>query len=159
MFASEAFIGVRPSSLVDYLVIASPVGPYFSAGFTPVSIWVDRDYHRVGPGGTGAAKCGGNYAASLLPQQTAAANDCEQVCFLDAATNSYIEELGGMNTFFVTADGAIHTPRLSGTILEGITRSSILQLAESRGRTVHERDITLTEVLDGIQGGGVTEVF
>ncbi|MPV50364.1 branched-chain amino acid aminotransferase [Pseudactinotalea sp. HY160] len=159
MFASESFIGVRPSGEVEYLVIASPVGPYFSAGFTPVSIWVDRDFHRVGPGGTGAAKCGGNYAASLLPQRIAAENGCEQVCFLDAGTNSRIEELGGMNTFFVTADGAIHTPRLSGTILEGITRSSILQVAEQTGRQVRERDITLTEVLDGLGSGEVTEVF
>ncbi len=159
MFASEAFIGVRSSAEVDYLVIASPVGPYFSAGFTPVSIWVDRDFHRVGPGGTGSAKCGGNYAASLLPQRIAAENGCEQVCFLDAATGTRIEELGGMNTFFVTADGAIHTPRLSGTILEGITRSSILQVARSQGRTVHERDIALTEVLEGIESGEVSEVF
>ena len=159
MFASERFIGVRSAHKVDYIVIASPVGPYFAAGFTPVSIWVERDFNRAGPGGTGAAKFGGNYAASLLPQQVAAQNGCDQVCFLDAATGTRIEELGGMNTFFVTADGALHTPALSGTILEGITRSSIIEFARARGREVHEREITLDEVRNGIESGEIVEVF
>ena len=159
MFASEKFIGVRPSQQVEYLVIASPVGPYFPSGFTPVSIWVERDYSRAGPGGTGAAKFGGNYAASLLPQKLAAEKGCDQVCFLDAATGSKIEELGGMNTFFVTADGALHTPELSGSILHGITRSSIIEFARAQGREVHEREITLQEVREGVSGGDIVEVF
>ena len=159
MFASEAFLGVRSARRVDYLVIASPSGPYFTTGFTPVSIWVAEDYHRSGPGGTGAAKCGGNYAASLLPQREAYEQGCEQVCFLDAATNTRLEELGGMNMFVVTADGAVHTPALTGTILEGVTRSSILRLLAEAGREVHERPITLTEVKDGVTSGAISEMF
>jgi branched-chain amino acid aminotransferase len=159
MFASEAFLGVRPSRVVDYLLIASPVGPYFAGGVRPVSIWVDEAYHRAGPGGTGAAKCGGNYAASLLPQQEAYGRGCEQVCFLDAATGTNLEELGGMNVMVVHRDGTVVTPALSGTILEGVTRSSILTLLREGGHTVVERDVPLTELLDGLRTGEVTEVF
>jgi branched-chain amino acid aminotransferase len=159
MFASEAFLGVRAARRVEYLVIASPSGPYFTSGFTPVSIWVAEEYHRAGPGGTGAAKCGGNYAASLLPQQQAHEHGCQQVCFLDAATNTYLEELGGMNMFIVTADGAVHTPTLTGTILEGVTRQSILQLVTDAGHEVHERAITLEEVKAGVASGEIAEVF
>ncbi len=159
MFASETFLGVRSSLEVEFLVIASPVGPYFSSGVQPVSIWVATDYHRAGPGGTGSAKCGGNYAASLLPQQVAYDNGCEQVCFLDAATNTNLEELGGMNVFVVFADGRIATPEQSGTILEGITRSSVLTLLAEDGRPVEERPIPLAEVQVGIADGTITEVF
>ena len=159
MFASERFLGVRPSRLVEYMVIASPVGPYFTHGFTPVSIWVANDFHRSGPGGTGAAKCGGNYAASLLPQQVAYDNGCEQVCFLDAATGTLLEELGGMNMFVVGSDGSVSTPALTGTILEGVTRDSIIQLLADAGRRVDERSITLQELKDGIRSGEVAEVF
>lgn len=159
MFAAERFLGVRPSRFVDYMVIASPVGPYFTTGFTPVSIWVAEDFHRAGPGGTGAAKCGGNYAASLLPQQVAYNNGCEQVCFLDAATGTTIEELGGMNVFVVSADGRVSTPALTGTILEGVTRASIIQLLADAGREVEERTITLAALEAGITAGEVVEVF
>lgn len=159
MFASERFLGVRPARFVDYMVIASPVGPYFTTGFTPVSIWVAEDFHRAGPGGTGAAKCGGNYAASLLPQQVAYNNGCDQVCFLDAATGTTVEELGGMNVFVVGADGVVSTPTLTGTILEGVTRASILQLLRDAGRTVEERTITLAALQEGIRSGAVAEVF
>src|SRR5699024_9597076 len=110
MFASEAFLGVRPAHRVEYLVIASPSGPYFTSGFNPVSIWVSTDFHRAGPGGTGSAKCGGNYAASLLPQQQAAEHGCSQVCFLDAATGTLLEGLGGVNVFFVDSGGGVHHP-------------------------------------------------
>jgi branched-chain amino acid aminotransferase len=159
MFASERYLGVRPGQFVDYMVIASPVGPYFTHGFKPVSIWVAQDYHRAGPGGTGAAKCGGNYAASLLPQQVAYSRGCEQVCFLDAATSSVIEELGGMNVFVVESDGSVSTPALTGTILEGVTRASIIQLLLDAGRAVKEREISLAEIQDGIRSGAVAEVF
>ena len=159
MYASEPFLGVRPSRQAEFLVIASPVGPYFSGGVKPVSIWVAQDYHRAGAGGTGAAKCGGNYAASLLPQQEAQAKGFDQVCFLDASTNTAIEELGGMNVFFVKADGSVHTPELSGSILEGVTRSSILQLLGDRGHEIVERRILLSEVRDGLRDGSITEVF
>lgn len=159
MYASEVFLGVRSAREVEFLVIASPVGPYFSGGVQPVSIWVTTEYHRAGPGGTGAAKCGGNYAASLLPQQIAYDNGCEQVCFLDARTGTYLEELGGMNVFVVLADGRIATPEQSGTILEGITRSSVLTLLAEEGREVEERPIALAELRAGIEDGTVAEVF
>ncbi|WP_297081975.1 branched-chain amino acid aminotransferase [uncultured Demequina sp.] len=159
MFASEAFLGVRPAHVIDYLLIASPVGPYFPGGVKPVSIWVAQGFHRAGPGGTGDAKCGGNYAASLLPQQQAAAHGCQQVLFLDAREGRFLEELGGMNVFVVRRDGTIETPRLTGTILEGITRFSVIQQLEDDGRKVVEKDITLAEVRDGVESGDIAEVF
>ena len=126
MFASERFLGVRPGQHVTYSVIASPAGAYFPGGVKPVSIWLSTEYARAGAGGTGAAKCGGNYASSLLPQQEAAEHGCAQVAFLDSAEHSWVEELGGMNLYFVQSDGSIVTPSLSGSILEGITRDSIM---------------------------------
>ena len=159
MYASETFLGVRPAREVEYLVIASPVGPYFASGVKPVAIWVVQDYHRAGPGGTGSAKCGGNYAASLLPQQEANAQGCEQVCFLDATTNTELEELGGMNIFVVRSDGSVSTPPLNGSILQGVTRSSVLTLLGEAGRDVTERPIPLAELRAGLQDGSVTEVF
>ncbi|WP_062079366.1 branched-chain amino acid aminotransferase [Demequina globuliformis] len=159
MFASESFLGVRPAHVMDYLLIASPVGPYFSGGVKPVSIWVAQGYHRAGPGGTGDAKCGGNYAASLLPQQQAFENGCQQVLFLDAKDGRYLEELGGMNVFVVRKDGTVETPRLTGTILEGITRSSVIQLLDDDSRKVVEKDITLDEIRAGVDSGDIAEVF
>lgn len=159
MFASEAFLGVRPAHTIDYLMIASPVGPYFPGGVKPVSIWVAQGYHRAGPGGTGAAKCGGNYAASLLPQMQAYDNGCQQVLFLDAKDGRFLEELGGMNVFVVRRDGTIETPRLTGTILEGITRYSVLTLLEDDNRKVVERDITLDEIRTGVDSGDIAEIF
>jgi branched-chain amino acid aminotransferase len=159
MYGSERFLGVRPSLTAEFLVIASPVGPYFVNGVQPVSIWVAQDYHRVGAGGTGAAKCGGNYAASLLPQQEAHERGCEQVCFLDATTNSVLEELGGMNVFVVHADGGVSTPELTGSILEGVTRSSVIRLLTDAGHEVAERRITLAELRAGLEDGSVAEVF
>ena len=159
LYASERFLGVRPSLEADFLVIASPVGPYFAGGVKPVSIWVAQDYHRAGAGGTGAAKFGGNYAGSLLPQQVAHAKGFDQVCFLDAATGTTLEELGGMNVFVVEADGRVSTPELTGTILEGVTRSSILRLLADAGHEVAERRIPLDEVRAGLADGRVAEVF
>jgi branched-chain amino acid aminotransferase len=159
MFAAESFIGVRAAHEVSYHVIASPVGAYFKGGVAPVSIWVDQVYHRAGPGGTGAAKCGGNYAASLVSQELAYQHGCEQVLFLDAASATTVEELGGMNVVVVMDDGALVTPPTSGTILEGVTRASILQLARDQGREVVERPVALAELLDGVRAGAVAEVF
>jgi len=159
MYASESFLGVRPSLEAEFLVIASPVGPYFAGGVKPVAIWVDQEYHRAGAGGTGAAKCGGNYAASLLPQQQAYDKGFEQVCFLDASTNTEVEELGGMNVFAVRADGSAVTPPVSGSILEGVTRSSILQLLTDAGHEVSERPLPLAELRAGLADGSVREVF
>ena len=158
-FASEPFLGVHPARVIDYYAIASPSGAYFTGGLTPISIWVSSDYHRAGRGGTGAAKTGGNYAGSLLPQQIAAEQGCDQVCFLDDVTQTNIEELGGMNLMVVDADGTVRTPRLTGTILEGSTRSAILRLLSDAGRAVVEDTISLAGLLDSIRSGAVTEVF
>ncbi len=159
MFASEVFLGVRPSQHVTYSVIASPAGAYFAEGVKPVDIWLSSEYTRAGTGGTGAAKCGGNYAASLLPQQEAYANGCAQVAFLDSLEHRWVEELGGMNLYFVQSDGSIVTPELSGSILEGITRDSILTLARDLGHDVIERRISIDEWRDGVADGSIAEVF
>jgi branched-chain amino acid aminotransferase len=159
MFASEVFLGVRPSATVEFMVIASPVGSYFTSGVKPVSIWLSTEYTRAAPGGTGAAKCGGNYAASLAPMVEAASHGCDQVCFLDAREQRYVEELGGMNLYFVHRDGTLVTPELSGTILEGVTRSSIMELAKEEGLGVEERRFDIAEWREGVASGEITEVF
>ena len=159
MFASEPFLGVRAPHEVDYCVIASPSGPYFPGGVKPVSIWVEDKWFRTGPGGTGFAKCGGNYAASLLGEYTGIDHGCEQVCFVDAATKTYLEELGGMNMMVVHKDGHVETPSLTGNILPGVTRRSLIQLMQDRGIDVVETMIKLTDLLDDIKSGEVTEVF
>ena len=159
MFASEPFLGVRAPHEVDYCVIASPSGPYFPGDVKPVSIWVEDKWFRTGPGGTGFAKCGGNYAASLLGEYTGIDNGCEQVCFVDAATKTYLEELGGMNMMVVHKDGHVETPSLTGNILPGVTRRSLIQLMQDRGIDVVETMIKLTDLLDDIKSGEVTEVF
>jgi branched-chain amino acid aminotransferase len=159
MFATEAFLGVRPAKRVTYCCIASPAGPYFASGVSPVSIWISTAYSRAAPGGTGAAKCGGNYAASLIAQQEAAGQGCDQVMFADAAERCWLEELGGMNVYLVTTDNELITPELTGSILEGVTRDSILALAPEFGLTPVERRIAIDELLDGVGSGKVTELF
>jgi branched-chain amino acid aminotransferase len=124
-----------------------------------VSIWLSRDYTRAAFGGTGSAKCGGNYAASLAAQQEAIAHGCDQVCFLDAVDRRWVEELGGMNLYFVHGDGTLVTPELTGTILEGITRDSILTLAAEQGLKVVERKVSVEEWKDGVASGQIREVF
>jgi len=158
MFASEPFLGVRAADQVEFLVIASPAGSYFAGGVHPVAIWVDGDYHRAAPGGTGGVKAGGNYAASLLPQQLASAKGFDQVLYL-SASNDGVEELGGMNLIVVRKDGTVETPPLTGSILEGVTRDSLLQLARDRGHEVVERKFTLAELVEGIESGDVAELF
>ena len=159
MFASEAFLGVRPAAQVTYCVIASPAGPYFAGGIKPVSIWLSSDYVRAAPGGTGSAKCGGNYAASLAAQVEASENGCDQVAFLDGLEHRWVEELGGMNLYFVYRDGTIVTPELTGTILEGVTRSSILELGQELGHEVAERRISIDDWRSGAASGEIVEVF
>ncbi|MFS2241162.1 branched-chain amino acid aminotransferase [Microbacterium sp. OR16] len=156
MFAKEAFLGVRPAKKVAYYLIASPAGAYFTGGVKPVRIWLSKTYARAGKGGTGAAKTGGNYASSLLPQAEASAKGCDQVVFLDQDGN--VEELGGMNVVFVYKDGRVVTPQ-SDSILEGITRDSLLQLAEDRGLTVERRAVSLDEWRQGVASGDIVEVF
>ena len=159
MFASEAFLGVRPAQEYKFLVIASPAGNYFKSGAPAVSIWVSEDYTRAAPGGTGAAKCGGNYAASLVPMAEAIAKGHDQVVFLDAAERKWIEELGGMNLFFVFADGTLITPPLGGTILPGITRDSLLAMAAEGGLTVREERYSLDQWRADAQSGRLVETF
>jgi branched-chain amino acid aminotransferase len=159
MIASETFLGVRPSTEYLYMVIASPAGAYFKSGAPAVSLWVSDDYSRAGPGGTGAAKCGGNYAASLLPQSQAIAEGCDQVIFLDTAEHRWIEELGGMNVFFVFKDGSMSTPPLGGSILPGITRDSILTLARDAGIAVREEPYAIDQWRDDARSGRLTEAF
>lgn len=159
MIATEAFLGVRAAREVSFRVIASPAGNYFGGELKPVAIWVSQNYARAGRGGTGSAKCGGNYAASLVAQLEAEENGCKQVLFLDSFNDNAVEELGGMNVFFVTNDNKLVTPALTGTILEGVTRSSVIQLAKDRGMVVEERKITLDEWREGIASGEIAEVF
>lgn len=159
MIANESFLGVRAAHKVGYYLIASPAGPYFTGGVAPVSIWLSTEYSRAGRGGTGAAKCGGNYASSLLPQVEAYENGCAQVLFLDGQNGDRVEELGGMNLFIVYTDGTIATPALTGSILEGVTRDSIIQLARDRGYTVDERTITIDTWREDYEAGRIAEVF
>jgi branched-chain amino acid aminotransferase len=158
MYAKEAFLGVRPAKKVAFYVIASPAGAYFTGGVAPVSIWLSEKYSRAGKGGTGAAKAGGNYAASLVAQNEAYEHGCQQVLFLDSVEGKYLEELGGMNIVLVYKDGSIVTP-LSDSILPGITRDSVLQLAEERGHTVTRRPVTIDEWREGSASGDIVEAF
>jgi branched-chain amino acid aminotransferase len=159
MFASEVFLGVRPAAEYLYAVIASPVGPYFAKGVQPVTVWVSENYTRAAPGGTGAAKCGGNYASSLAPQAEAIEHGCDQVIFLDAVQRTHIDELGGMNVFFVFDDGTISTPPLTGTILPGITRDSVITLARDAGIEVREEPYSLAEWKNDAASGRLREAF
>jgi branched-chain amino acid aminotransferase len=159
MIATEKFLGVRPAQHVTFMVIASPAGAYFKGGVKPVTLWLTTEYTRAGRGGMGAAKTGGNYASSLVAQQEATSHGCDQVVFLDAQEGKYVEELGGMNMYFVFDDGRIVTPALGGTILEGITRASIIELAGKLGHQVEERKFSIDEWRDGVTSGRITEVF
>jgi len=158
-FASEVFLGVRAALTVQFAVICSPVGPYFSGGVQGVDIWVTDKYSRAGVGGTGAAKCGGNYASSLIAQYEGYDHGCPQVMFIEASAKDRVEELGGMNVAVITADGELVTPELTGTILDGVTRRSILAIAPDFGLTPVERRLTPDEVFGGIESGRVIEAF
>ena len=160
--AVEPFLGVRPANEYLFLVIASPAGAYFSRGVHPVSVWLSEDYIRAAPGGTGDAKCAGNYAASLLAQEQAAAEGCDQVVWLDALEKRYVEEMGGMNLFFVLGSGddaELVTPELTGTLLPGITRDSLITLARDMGHRVTERRFSVEEWRRGAADGSITETF
>lgn len=159
MFASEVFLGVKPSSEYLFIVIASPVGSYFKSKDSAVSVWVSQDLTRAAPGGTGAAKCGGNYAASLMAQLEAAKYGCEQVVFLDAVERRWVEELGGMNIFFVFDDGSMQTPPIGGTILSGITRASIITVAKGMGITVREEPYSFSQWREDAASGRLKETF
>lgn len=159
MFASEAFLGVRPAKEYIFCVIASPVGAYFKRGDSSVALWASDEYSRAGAGGTGAAKCGGNYAGSLVAQTQANLHGCDQVVFLDAAEHKWVEELGGMNIFFAFEDGRLITPPLSGTILAGITRDAIITIAGEQGLRVSEERYSLDQWRADVASGALREVF
>jgi len=159
LVATEAFLGVRPTDRCLFGVIASPAGAYFADGHEGVSLWLSIDLARAGKGGTGAAKCGGNYAASLLAQEEAKQHGCQQVLFTDAETNTWVEEAGSMNIWFAFADGRLVTPPTTGTILEGVTRASILTLAAEAGQRVEERPISVDEWKSAAEAGELAEVF
>jgi len=162
MLATDPYLGVRPSKTYLFLLFGSPAGNYFAGGVAPVNVWLSRDFVRAAPGGTGAAKVAGNYGASLLAQKEAASHQCEQVVWLDAVERKYVEELGGMNLFFALKDGdktKLVTPALGDTVLAGVTRSCIIQLARDQGIEVEERKFALDEWLDGMQTGRVVEAF
>ena len=158
MIATEAFLGVRPARQYRFLVIASPVGGYFKSGAPAVSLWLS-DYSRAAPGGTGAAKAGGNYAASLVPTKEAFARGHDQVLFLDAVERKWVEELGGMNLFFAMADGSVVTPPLTGTILPGITRDSLIALMREDGLTVREEPYSINQWQADAESGALLEVM
>jgi branched-chain amino acid aminotransferase len=159
MIASEVFLGVKPSAEYLFMVIASAAGAYFKSGAPAISIWVSEQYTRAAPGGTGAAKCGGNYAASLVAQSEAIKQGCDQVVFLDAAEHRWVEELGGMNLFFLFDDGSIITPPADGTILEGITRDSVMTLARAQGLNVREERYAIDQWRADAASGRLVETF
>jgi branched-chain amino acid aminotransferase len=159
MIATEAFLGVRPANEYLFMVIAAASGNYFKSGAPAVSLWVSEHYNRAGPGGTGAAKCGGNYAASLVPIAEAMKAGHDQVIFLDTKEHRWIEELGGMNVFFVFEDGSIQTPPLSDTILHGVTRDCLIALAREEGLTVREEPYAIDQWRSDAESGRLIESF
>ena len=159
MIASGSFLGMRPSTQFIYAVIASSVGAYFKGNSQSVSLWVTREFVRAAPGGTGEAKCGGNYAGSLVAQAEAIRKGCDQVVFLDSIERRWVEELGGMNVFFVFDDGSIQTPPLEGTILHGVTRDSLLRLARDMGIAVREERYSIDQWKADAESGRLTEAF
>jgi branched-chain amino acid aminotransferase len=162
MIASEAGLGVKPAHEYLFLLIASPSGPYFSKGVKPVTVWISENYVRAAPGGTGSAKCAGNYAASLIAQKEASAEGCDQVVWLDAIHRCYVEEMGGMNIFFVYQEAGktvLVTPELTGTLLPGITRLTLIELAKSMGLATEERRVSVADWQEALKSGAMTEAF
>ncbi|MGW4484490.1 branched-chain amino acid aminotransferase [Amycolatopsis sp. NPDC004368] len=163
MISTSTGLGVnKPATEYLYTLIASPAGSYFAGGVKPVSVWLSTEYVRAAPGGTGAAKCAGNYAASFVAQAQAVEKGCDQVVWLDAVERRWVEEMGGMNLFFVFGTGEnarVVTPELSGSLLPGITRKSLLKVAEAAGHRVEERRISTDEWEKAAASGELTEVF
>jgi branched-chain amino acid aminotransferase len=164
MLATDPYLGVRPSASYTYMVIASPVAPFFGITPEPVTVWLSQEYVRAAPGGTGAVKCAGNYAASLIAQAEAAERGCAQVVWLDAIERKWVEEMGTNNLFFVLRDKAsgeitLVTPELTGSLLAGVTRDSLITLALDAGMKVEERRFSVEEWERGCADGTLTEVF
>ena len=158
MIATEAFLGVHPSAEYTFFIILSPVGAYYKGGFQPIKLYVEDTFVRAAVGGVGDIKTGGNYAASLMAGYRAQQKGFSQVLWLDAKERKYVEEVGAMNMFFVYGNKLV-TPALSGSILPGITRASVLELAKHLGMEAEERTISIDEVIEGIATGAITEAF
>jgi len=161
LIATEVGLGVRPSNHATYVLIATPAAAYFNAA-KAVTVWISTEYVRAALGGTGEAKSGGNYAASLLAQKQAAQEGCDQVVYIDAKERKWVEEMGGMNLYFIKGSGkgaTIMTPKLTGTLLPGITRDSILTLANDLGYKTEESMISIDQWRDGVKSGEITEIF
>ena len=163
MFASQLGLGIsRPSASCTFAAIASPAATYFSRGGDPLSVWLADTYTRAAPGGTGEAKTGGNYAGAFAGQLDAVAHGCDQVVWLDAIEHQWVAEMGGMNLFFVHGSGSnaqITTPPLTGTLLPGVTRDSLLTLAPDLGLPAAEQSISVAQWRAGCESGEITEVF
>jgi branched-chain amino acid aminotransferase len=162
MYASEVSLSVHPADQVTFLLIASPSASYFPRGVKPVTVWLSEDFSRAAPGGTGAAKTGGNYAGGLLAQAQAAEQGCDQVVWLDSHEHRWVEEMGGMNLCFVFGSGRearLMTPALTGTLLPGVTRDALLVLARDLGYAAEEGRISVEEWRAGCEDGSLTEVF
>ena len=162
MVATEAALGIKPAKEYIFAILASPAGAYFPQGVKPVTVWISDDYVRAAPGGTGAAKCAGNYAASLVAQAQAKGEGCDQVVWLDAVHRRYIEEMGGMNIMFVykeKGETVLVTPELTGSLLPGITRLSLLDIAKDLGFKSEERRISVEEWESALREGRMTEAF
>lgn len=159
MIGTEPKLGVRPSEEYLFYIILSPSGPYFPEGFNGIKIFVSEYYIRAAPGGTGNVKTGGNYGASLLVGEEALNYGCSQVLWLDATHKKYVEEVGAMNIFFVYNDEIFTAPLTSGTILPGVTRESIIQLAKNFEYTVREEALAIDVLIKGIHDGKVSEIF
>ncbi|MFI9625672.1 branched-chain amino acid aminotransferase [Streptomyces sp. NPDC052042] len=158
MIATEVGLGVKPANEYLFVVIASPAGAYFPGGVKPVSIWLSENRVRAVPGGMGDAKTGGNYAASLLAQAEAGEKGCDQVAYLDAVEHKWVEELGGMNLYFVYGDKIV-TPALTGSLLAGVTRDSLLTVARDLGYASEEGRISIDQWREDTANGTLTEVF
>jgi branched-chain amino acid aminotransferase len=158
MIATESKLGVKPSDEYIFFIILSPVGPYFKEGFKPIRIMIAEHHARAAPGGVGAAKTIGNYAASLKEEKRAKNSGYSQVLWLDACEKKYLEEVGTMNVF-VAFEDEIVTPELGGTILPGITRDSVVTLLQDWGEQVTEREISVDELLAGHREDRLTEMF
>lgn len=158
IFATEPFLGVRSSTTYKFMVILSPVGPYFENGLAPTKMYVEDVYVRAVKGGTGEAKCGGNYAAAMKAQEIAHEKGYEQILWLDGIHQKYIEEIGAANAFFVIGDEVV-TSELNGSILPGITRNSIIALCKEKGIKISERKISIDELEEAYRAGQLKEMF
>ena len=161
LIATEVGLGVRPTNHATFLIITTPASAYFNPS-KAVTVWISTEYVRAAPGGTGEAKCGGNYAGSLLAQKQAAKEGCDQVVWLDSQERKWVEEMGGMNLYFVKGKGkeaTIFTPKLTGTLLPGITRDSILTVTKDLGYKVEEGMLSIDQWRDGVKSGEISEIF